>query len=69
MKLSIVIPAYNEARTIHLILDKVIDVQLIADIQKEIIIVNDCSKDNTVEVVKTYIAEHPQADMKLFEHL
>lgn len=67
MKLSIVIPAYNEARTIHLILDKVIAVQLIDNFEKEIIIVNDCSKDDTVAVVQAYIATHPQADMKLFE--
>lgn len=67
MKLSIVIPAYNEARTIHLILDKVIAVQLINGIAKEIIIVNDCSKDDTVEVVKAYIADHRTIDMKLFE--
>lgn len=67
MKLSIVIPAYNEAPTIHLILDKVISVQLINNIEKEIIIVNDCSKDNTIEVVKTYIASHPEAEMKLYE--
>ncbi|MDR1882942.1 MAG: glycosyltransferase family 2 protein [Prevotella sp.] len=67
MKLSIVIPAYNEAGTIHLILDKVLAVNLINDIEKEIIIVNDCSKDDTVEVVKAYIAEHPRTDMKLFE--
>lgn len=67
MKLSIVIPAYNEARTIHLILNKVLAVELIGNFDKEIIIVNDCSKDDTVKVVKAYIAEHPQADMKLFE--
>jgi len=67
MKLSIVIPAYNEARTIHLILDKVIAVNLIGGFEKEIIIVNDCSKDDTVNVVKSYIAEHPQAGIKLFE--
>lgn len=67
MKLSIVIPAYNEAPTIHFILDKVLDVQLINDIEKEIIIVNDCSKDDTVEVVKAYIANHPEADMHLYE--
>lgn len=67
MKLSIVIPAYNEARTIHLILDKVIAVQLVGNIEKEIIIVNDCSKDDTIEVVKAYMAEHPSVDMKLFE--
>ncbi|MBK5720777.1 glycosyltransferase family 2 protein [Dysgonomonas sp. Marseille-P4677] len=67
MKLSIVIPAYNEARTIHLILNKVLAVELINNISKEIIIVNDCSKDDTVGVVKKYISEHPQVDMKLFE--
>ncbi|MDR2954182.1 MAG: glycosyltransferase family 2 protein [Prevotella sp.] len=67
MKLSIVIPAYNEARTIHLILDKVIEVELIGDFEKEIIIVNDCSKDNTIGVVRDYIANHPNAEMKLFE--
>lgn len=67
MKLSIVIPAYNEARTIHLILDKVIEVELIGDFKKEIIIVNDCSKDDTVEVVKAYIAGHKECDMKLYE--
>ena len=37
-KLSIIIPAYNEARTIHLILDKVNAVQLIGGFEKEIII-------------------------------
>lgn len=67
MKLSIVIPAYNEAQTIHLILDKVRNVDLINNIEKEIIIVNDCSKDNTIEVVNAYIATHPDSEMKLFE--
>jgi glycosyltransferase involved in cell wall biosynthesis len=54
-KLSIIIPAYNEAPTIHLILDKVKDVQLTGNIEKEIIIVNDASKDNTREVIERYI--------------
>jgi glycosyltransferase involved in cell wall biosynthesis len=58
-KLSIVIPAYNEAATIHLILNKVIAVELIAGITKEIVIVNDCSKDDTQATVERYIAEHP----------
>ena len=53
--LSIVIPTYNESETIHLILDKVRDVQLVNNIDKEILIVNDCSICNTEEVIKRYI--------------
>lgn len=65
--LSILIPAYNEEKTIHLILDKVLDVRLINDIRKEIIIVNDCSSDNTPEAIRAYIGKHPEADIKFFE--
>ncbi|NCP45946.1 MAG: glycosyltransferase family 2 protein [Flavobacteriales bacterium] len=66
MKLSILIPAYNEARTIHLILDKVKAVELINDIKKEIIIVNDCSSDNTAEVIENYIKINPGISIQLF---
>ena len=65
-KLSILIPAYNEAPTIHLILDRIIAVQLINGVTKEIIIVNDFSKDGTEKVVEAYIENHPGVDMKLF---
>src|SRR5690242_6857894 len=54
MKLSIVIPAYNEGKTIHLILNKIKDVSLPNGVEKEIIIVNDCSKDNTEESILNY---------------
>ncbi len=65
-KLSILIPAYNEEATIHLILEKVKAVQLVNDISKEIIIVNDCSADNTVEAVERFKNANPELDMKLF---
>lgn len=65
-KLSIVIPVYNEAKTIHEILNRIIDVELNYGFSKEIILVNDCSKDNSGEVIDAYIQNHPQADMKLF---
>ena len=67
-KLSIVIPAYNEGKTIHLILDKVKEVQLMGEIQKEIIIVNDCSKDDTEEAVKRYHADNPSLNIQYFKH-
>lgn len=66
-KLSIIIPAYDEAKTIHQILDKVLEVTLIGDLEKELIIVNDYSADNTSKVVQEYIAAHKEATIKLFE--
>ncbi|ABG60244.1 glycosyltransferase family 2 protein [Cytophaga hutchinsonii] len=66
--LSIVIPAYNEERTIHLILNKVLDVTLVNDIQKEIILVNDCSKDNTKSTIEKYINDHPGHNIVLYNH-
>ncbi|MCX6244923.1 MAG: glycosyltransferase family 2 protein [Bacteroidetes bacterium] len=65
-KLSILIPAYNEAATIHLILDKVRSVQLIGSLTREIIIVNDFSTDQSQKVVEEYIATHPQDSIRLF---
>lgn len=66
MKLSIVIPVYNEEKTIHLILDRVLAVQLVNGVEKEIILVNDCSKDNSEEALKNYMQAHPEVDMKYF---
>ena len=60
MKLSILIPAFNEAKTIHLILDRILDVELINNIQKEIILVDDCSTDGTFEAIEKYIENHPE---------
>ena len=65
-KLSILIPAYNEARTIHIILDKIGEVGLIRNTRKEIVIVNDCSTDGTEKVVEEYIRKHPDTDIRLF---
>lgn len=67
-KLTIVIPCYNEAKTIHRILDKVNAVQLTGNIEKEIILVNDCSKDGTKEVLEQYIQTHPQINYRLLHH-
>lgn len=65
-KLSIIIPAYNEAKTIHLILNKIKAVVLSNNIEKELIIVNDASKDETEATVEKYIAENPEMNIRLF---
>lgn len=65
-KLSILIPAYNEGPTIHLILNKVKAVQLEHQVEKEIIIVNDCSKDDTVERVEEYMRNNPDMPIRFF---
>lgn len=67
-KLSIIIPAYNEGATIHFILDKVKKVQLLNNIEKEIIIVNDCSKDNTEAAIHHYISENTDLTIQYFKH-
>lgn len=66
--ISIIIPAYNEGQTIHLILDKVKNVQLNHGIQKEIIIVNDCSKDNTEESIIEYQSSNTDVNIQYFKH-
>ncbi|MFN3555236.1 MAG: glycosyltransferase family 2 protein [Bacteroidales bacterium] len=63
--LSIIIPAYNEAKTIHLILEKIIAVKL-NDISKELIIVNDFSTDDTPAAVERFIKSHPDENIRLF---
>jgi len=66
--LSIVVPAYNEERTIHRILDKIKAVQLVGNLQKEIIITNDCSKDDTQGAIQRYISANPDLHIRYLQH-
>lgn len=66
--LSIIVPAYNEEKTIHLILNKIEEVTLINAIKKEVVIVNDCSKDKTSEAIKTYMSNNPELNIFFYEH-
>ncbi len=67
MVLSIIIPAYNEERTIHRILDKVRDVQLAYGFSKDVVIVNDGSRDGTAQAVRAYMAANPAMPIRFFE--
>jgi len=60
MKLSIIIPVYNEKTTIKEIIKKI----SLIDIQKEIVIVDDCSSDGTVDILKDIESD----DLKVFYH-
>jgi glycosyltransferase involved in cell wall biosynthesis len=57
-KLSIIIPAYNESATISIILKRVFDAELPADITKELIVVDDCSSDDTIRLVQAFSAQY-----------
>ncbi|MEL7530472.1 MAG: glycosyltransferase family 2 protein [Bacteroidota bacterium] len=67
-KLSIVIPAYNEGPTIHLILDRIKAVELEDGIEKELLIINDCSKDDTEERIKAYMEANPEMNIRYSKH-
>jgi glycosyltransferase involved in cell wall biosynthesis len=67
-KLSIVIPAYNEEKTIHFIFDKIKEVELVYNISKEVIIVNDCSSDQTELKIKEYMDVNPSFNIQYYKH-
>jgi len=56
-KLSVLIPVYNEERTVSEILTRVL---ALGDVVKEIIVVDDGSKDKTAEIVRGRAAEEPK---------
>ncbi|TDE09970.1 glycosyltransferase family 2 protein [Dyadobacter psychrotolerans] len=68
MKLSIIVPAYNEEKTILRVLEKLRSIELIGGFQREIVVVNDCSSDNTEGMVKQFISENPLVEISYFRH-
>ena len=67
-KLSVVIPAYNEERTIFAILDRIRSVELVSGMTKELIITNDCSTDDTEGAILNYQKAHPEIDIRYLKH-
>ena len=64
--LSIIVPCYNEEKTVESILQKLLDVSL--PVKKEIIIVDDCSKDKTRTIVQQFIKKNKKTSLKLYAH-
>ena len=67
-QLSIIVPVYNEIKTTLLIIDKIKNVNLLNEIRKEIIVINDCSTDDIGQSIKKYINDNPDLKIKYFEH-
>jgi glycosyltransferase involved in cell wall biosynthesis len=67
-KLSIIIPAYNEGKTISQILDKIKYVTLMNEIQKEVIVVNDCSTEDTEAAIQEYISNNSGLNITYLKH-
>ncbi len=65
--LSIIIPAYNEGKTIHLILNKIKAVS-IPNLSKEIILIDDCSLDNTQSIIENYILENQNFNLRYIKN-
>jgi glycosyltransferase involved in cell wall biosynthesis len=63
---SVIIPAYNEEKTISSILDKVSEVKLTGNIEKEIFIINYYSKDQTVAVIEQFNIANHEENIRLF---
>lgn len=66
--LSVIIPAYNEERTVESILDKVFSVGLIDGIEAEVLVVNDYSTDRTEEIVLNYQKKHKDRKINYLKH-
>lgn len=67
MRLSVVIPVYNEEKTLRVLVDRVREVP----IRKELILIDDCSKDRTRDVLKQLEAEGGNDDfnrIRIFFH-
>ena len=67
-KLSIIMPCYNEEKTIVQILSKIKDVDLLENTNKEILIINDCSTDYSEELIKKFIDTYPELSIKYFKN-
>ncbi len=61
-------PVYNEEATIRQILELVSSVELMAGVEKQIILVNDCSKDRSEEIILQFMEEHPGHDIRYYKH-
>jgi len=66
--LSIVIPVYNEEKTILEVLEKLKEIRLIDAIEKEFVIVNDCSTDSSEELILGFKDENQKIQINYLKN-
>lgn len=66
--LSIIMPVYNEEKTVVTVLERIRSTELVHRTKKEVIVVDDCSSDKTGHVIKSYKLANPDLNIKYFEH-
>lgn len=66
-KLSIIIPAFNEERTIKEVLEQLCKLSLVSGIEKEILVIDDCSTDQTADLVNEFIENNAAQQIKLYQ--
>ena len=57
-KLSIIVPVYNEVKTVEIILKKLVHLKVYNNLQKELIIIDDCSTDGSIDILKKYVKKY-----------
>ena len=67
MKLSILMPVYNEKQWIETIVQKVLNQQVPGIVERELVIVDDCSTDGTRDIIRSLANRYPQI-IKPFYH-
>ena len=68
LKLSVVIPAYNEQATIYNLLHRVSLVSLVQEVENELVVVNDCSSDNTESELFRFRSDFPAISINYQKH-
>lgn len=57
-KLSIIVPVYNEVNTVEVILKKLVNLKLFDNLKKEVIIIDDCSTDGSIDIINKYAKKY-----------
>ena len=68
MTLSIIIPVYNEEKSILNILNELNNVDLINNVKKQLIIIDDCCSDNSKKIIQNFAISNKDLDILIESH-